>query len=52
MLLFFVLELGHAQSIPDGVAPNYVELDGYFAEPWFVAGIEGSLGCGHDCRSP
>lgn len=32
------------ERIPDGVAPNYVELDGYFAEPWFVAGIEGSLG--------
>ena len=30
--------------IEDGVSPDYVELDGLFSEPWFVAGVEGSLG--------
>lgn len=30
--------------IEDGVSPDYVELDGFFSEPWFVAGVEGSLG--------
>lgn len=30
--------------IEEGVTPDYTELDGFFAEPWFVAGVEGSLG--------
>jgi basic membrane protein A and related proteins len=30
--------------IEDGVTPDYTELDSYFFEPWFVAGVEGSLG--------
>ncbi|HUF99581.1 MAG TPA: BMP family ABC transporter substrate-binding protein [Ilumatobacter sp.] len=30
--------------IEEGVTPDYSELDGYFAEPWLVAGVEGSLG--------
>ncbi len=30
--------------IEDGVSPDYVELDGFFSEPWFVTGVEGSLG--------
>lgn len=30
--------------IEDGVTPDYQALDGFFAEPWFVAGVEGSLG--------
>jgi basic membrane protein A len=30
--------------IEEGVTPDYTDLDGYFAEPWFVAGVEGSLG--------
>ncbi len=30
--------------IEEGVSPDYTELDGFFAEPWFVAGVEGSLG--------
>lgn len=32
------------EQIPTGVTPDYTELDGYFATPWFVAGVEGSLG--------
>ncbi len=32
------------ERIPDGVTPSYEELDGFFSEPWFVAGVEGSLG--------
>ena len=30
--------------IEEGVSPDYNELDGFFAEGWFVAGVEGSLG--------
>lgn len=30
--------------IEDGMAPTYVELDGLFIDPWFVTGVEGSLG--------
>lgn len=30
--------------IEEGVSPDYAELDGFFSEPWFVAGVEGSLG--------
>lgn len=30
--------------IEEGVTPNYSELDGFFSEPWFVPGVEGSLG--------
>ncbi len=32
------------ERIADGEAPDYVSLDGIFADPWFVAGVEGSLG--------
>lgn len=32
------------ERIADGETPDYTTLDGYFAEPWFVAGVEGSLG--------
>ena len=32
------------ERIPAGTTPDYAELDSYFAEPWFVAGVEGSLG--------
>jgi basic membrane protein A len=32
------------ERIPAGVTPSYEELDGFFAEPWFVSGVEGSLG--------
>lgn len=32
------------ERIADGVTPDYVELDGLFSDPWFVAGVEGSLG--------
>lgn len=30
--------------IEEGVSPDYNALDGFFAEGWFVAGVEGSLG--------
>lgn len=30
--------------IEEGVSPDYTALDGFFSEPWFVAGVEGSLG--------
>jgi basic membrane protein A len=30
--------------IEEGVTPDYTALDGFFSEPWFVAGVEGSLG--------
>lgn len=30
--------------IPEGETPDYTALDGFFSEPWFVAGVEGSLG--------
>lgn len=30
--------------IEEGVSPDYTKLDGFFAEPWFVKGVEGSLG--------
>jgi len=33
-----------AVRIEEGVSPDYTELDGFFSEPWFVAGVEGSLG--------
>ena len=33
-----------AVRIEEGVSPDYATLDGFFAEPWFVAGVEGSLG--------
>ncbi len=33
-----------AERIADGEAPDYVALDGLFAEPWFITGVEGSLG--------
>jgi len=32
------------ERIPEGESPDYTALDGYFAEPWFVPGVEGSLG--------
>jgi simple sugar transport system substrate-binding protein/basic membrane protein A len=32
------------EQIPAGTTPDYTALDGYFATPWFVAGVEGSLG--------
>ena len=32
------------ERIADAEAPDYVTLDGIFADPWFVAGVEGSLG--------
>ena len=30
--------------IAEGVSPDYVELDALFVDPWFVPGVEGSLG--------
>ena len=32
------------ERIADGDAPDYVSLDGIFSDPWFVSGVEGSLG--------
>ncbi len=32
------------ERIADGESPDYVELDGLFSDPWFVSGVEGSLG--------
>lgn len=33
-----------AMRIEEGVTPDYTALDGFFSEPWFVPGVEGSLG--------
>jgi simple sugar transport system substrate-binding protein/basic membrane protein A len=33
-----------AERIAAGETPDYVALDGLFTEPWFVAGVDGSLG--------
>jgi basic membrane protein A and related proteins len=33
-----------SERIEPGLSPDYSTLDGFFAEPWFVAGVEGSLG--------
>ncbi len=33
-----------AMRIETGVTPDYQTLDGFFSEPWLVAGVEGSLG--------
>jgi basic membrane protein A len=39
-----IVDRDGTERIPAGVTPDYTELDGFFAEPWFVSGVEGSLG--------